>query len=119
MATERIVNSAELALELADLGLRVLLLLLQQLLRLVLAALKVAFAKPVPDGLVIVSEDNLVGRVVEQVVKLLFLLDLLLDVVLPVVKPPKSVDRLLIVRAHLDVILGRVAFHARPIGVGL
>ena len=49
-----------------------------------------------------------VGRVVEQVVKLLFLLDLLLDVVLPVVQPPKSVDRLLIVRAHLDVILGRL-----------
>ena len=43
-----------------------------------------------PDGLVIVSEDHLVGRVVEQVVKLLFLLDLLLDVVLPVVQPPKK-----------------------------
>ena len=33
-----------------------------------------------PDGLVLVGQDHLVRRVVEQVVKRLFLLDLILDV---------------------------------------
>ena len=106
---ECVVDAVELAIQHGDIFHRVLLLFIQQLLRLILVALKVALAKPVPvprlareaqkvrhgghgtdgrdmpDGLVLVGQDHLVRRVVEQVVEGLLLLDLVLDIVLPVV----------------------------------
>ena len=55
-----------------------------------------------PDGLVLVGQDHLVRRVVEQVVKRLLLLDLVLDVVLPVVQSPEGIDGPLVLGPHLD-----------------
>ena len=121
-------DAIELAIQLGDLFHRVLLLFIQQLLRLILVALKVALAKPVPaprqarklasstaagpvqtggdmpDGLVLVGQDHLVRRVVEQVVKRLLLLDLVLDVVLPVVQSPEGIDGPLVLGPHLDIV---------------
>ena len=57
-----------------------------------------------PDGLVLVGQDHLVRRVVEQVVKRLFLLDLILDVVLPVVESPEGIDGPLVLGPHLDIV---------------
>ena len=57
-----------------------------------------------PDGLVLVGQDHLVRRVVEQVVKRLLLLDLVLDVVLPVVESPKGIDGPLVLGPHLDIV---------------
>ena len=57
-----------------------------------------------PDGLVLVGQDHLVRRVVEQVVKRLFLLDLVLDVVLPVVESPEGIDGPLVLGPHLDIV---------------
>lgn len=57
-----------------------------------------------PDGLVLVGQDHLVRRVVEQVVKRLFLLDLVLDVMLPVVQSPKGIDGPLVLGPHLNIV---------------
>jgi len=57
-----------------------------------------------PDGLVLVGQDHLVRRVVEQVVKRLLLLDLVLDVVLPVVQSPEGIDGPLVLGPHLDIV---------------
>lgn len=60
-----------------------------------------------PDGLVVVRQDDLVRRVVQQVKLGLLLLDVLLDVMLAVVETAKRVDRLLVLGPHLDVVLLR------------
>lgn len=58
-----------------------------------------------PDGLVVVCKDEFILRVVEELVRRVLLLELLLELMQAAVEPTESVDRLLVLTAHLHVVV--------------